>query len=531
MKCEIDIQSYNSMLQEERVYIFLDGLDDRLDLVRSDVLLLKPFPSIEKADAHVRREDLRQSVMISGAEVVTSGAVMATKGMRSGQSQTLLKSGSSSRSRGHFDGNKCTHCGSTKHTRETCFKAHGYPNWWHELQARKKRDAYATEDVRGRVAVATAESQLSLIPVAEPSVSTLDQGNCGQVFCSSTTQNDGSWIIDSRATDHMTFDPNDFSNTTPPRRTCIANANGATYLVTGAGTVPLSPSLSLAHTLLVPSLSNKLMSVSQVTKELNCVVLIYSTFCLLSDIVSKEIIGRGTKRGGLYYLDDFSPGKAHHTHHQTSSHERQIWLWHRHLGHPSFGYLRHLFPSLFSHLQNGDFKCDTCIKAKSQRVSNPVSLNKTNIPFSLIHSHVWGPSPITTPSGHRWFVIFVDDYTRMTWLYQLKTKDEFFTIFQAFHAMVQTQFSSKIRVLRSYNGGEFTNRRFQAYFQQHGLLHETSSSQTPQQNGVAERKNRHILETSCALLLNAHVPSCHWGDAVATAVYLINRMPAKIFAL
>ena len=129
MKCAIDIQSYNSMLQEERVYIFLDGLDDRLDLVRSDVLHLKPFPLIEQAYAHVQREDLRQSVMISGAEVVTSCAVMATKGVRSGQSQTLLKSGSSSRSKGHFDGNKCTHCGSTKHTRETCFKVHGYPDW------------------------------------------------------------------------------------------------------------------------------------------------------------------------------------------------------------------------------------------------------------------------------------------------------------------------------------------------------------------------------------------------------------------
>lgn len=279
---------------------------------------------------------------------MASGVVMAIKGVKSGQSQTLLKSGSSSRSKGHSNGNKCIHCGSTKHTQETCFKLHGYPGWWHELQAQKKRDAPATEDIMGRAAVAAVEPQLSLIPVAKPSTSTPDQGNCGQVFCSSTTRNDGAWIIDSGVTDHMTFDPNDFSNTTQPWRTCIANANGATYPVTGAGTVPLSPSLSLAHTFLVPSLSNKLMSVSQVTEELNYVVLIYFTFCLLQDVLSKEIIGRGTKRGGLYYLDDFNPGKINHTHHQTSNHERQIWLWHRRLGHPSFGYLRHLLPSLFS---------------------------------------------------------------------------------------------------------------------------------------------------------------------------------------
>jgi hypothetical protein len=144
---------------------------------------------------------------------------------------------------------------------------------------------------------ATTDSHLSLIPLAESSTSIPDQGNCGYVFSSSSTQHDDAWIIDSGATNHMTYDPHDFSNITQPRRTCIANANGATYPVTGAGIVPLSPSLSLSHTLLIPSLSNKLMSESQVTEELNCVVLIYSTFCLLQDVLSKEIIGRGTKRG------------------------------------------------------------------------------------------------------------------------------------------------------------------------------------------------------------------------------------------
>ena len=79
----------------------------------------------------------------------------------------------------------------------------------------------------------------------------------------------------------------------------------------------VSPSLSLSNTLLVPSLSNKLMSVRQVTEELNCVTLMYPTFCLLQDILTKEIIGRGSKNGGLYYMDDFSSGQAHHMHHAS----------------------------------------------------------------------------------------------------------------------------------------------------------------------------------------------------------------------
>lgn len=72
-------------------------------------------------------------------------------------------------------------------------------------------------------------------------------GNCGQALYSSSHQGDSEWIIDSRATNHMTFNLTDFSHTTQPQRTCIANANGYAYPVTGAGTVSLTPSLTLSH--------------------------------------------------------------------------------------------------------------------------------------------------------------------------------------------------------------------------------------------------------------------------------------------
>jgi len=146
-------------------------------------------------------------------------------------------------------------------------------------------------------------------------------GNRGQVFYSSSHQDESEWIIDSRATNHMTFDPANFSHTTQPQRTCIANANRVAYLVTRARTVSLSPLLTLSHTFLVSSLSNKLMFVSQVTEELNCVALIYSNVGFLQDVLNKEIFGCGIKRGRLYYLDDFNHGKAHHIHHQLSSME------------------------------------------------------------------------------------------------------------------------------------------------------------------------------------------------------------------
>lgn len=87
MECPVDIQHYNAPVQEERVYVFLDGLDDRLDKIRGDVLQLHPFPTVEQAYAHVRRESIWQTVMITG-ESTTPGAVLATKGLRLGPPTT-----------------------------------------------------------------------------------------------------------------------------------------------------------------------------------------------------------------------------------------------------------------------------------------------------------------------------------------------------------------------------------------------------------------------------------------------------------
>lgn len=152
MKCAGDVQKYNSILQEDRVYVFLDGLDDRLGKVRSDVLQLQPFPIVEQAYAHVRREDIRQAVMTSGSDIAP-GAVMASKGFKPGKPKSKPQS----------DGGKCTHCGNMRRTRETCLKLHGYPEWWNDFQARKNLEGTGTNEGTGRAAVASAEPQLSLL--------------------------------------------------------------------------------------------------------------------------------------------------------------------------------------------------------------------------------------------------------------------------------------------------------------------------------------------------------------------------------
>lgn len=398
MECAVDIQYYNSLIQEDRVYVFLDGLDDRLDNIQGDVLQMRPFPTLEQTYMHVCREALHQAVMVTGSTDPIHGAVLAAKGLKlnspiHGPSpQGGGRSSKNTQSPQQSEGAKCTHCGNSKHTRESCFKLHGYPDWWEEFQEKKRRDAAGSDDVKGKAAVVTAEPHLSLTspsPTPQDFSANANPGNLGHALCISPSgTNSGSWLLDSGATDHMTFTAKYFSFTSPPRRTSITNANGMVSPITGAGTVTLSPSLQLSHTLLVPSLSHKLLSVSQVTIEWNCVVLMYPNFCFLQDILTKEIIRRGTKRGGVYYIDDFSIGQVHHVHQSGGIHERQLWLWHRRLGHPSFGYMKYLFPTLCSKLPNVDFKCETYILAKSHHATYSLSSNKNEIPFSLIHLDV-----------------------------------------------------------------------------------------------------------------------------------------------
>jgi len=106
MDCVHDIQKYNTLLQEDRVYTFLDGLDDRLDKIRSDVLQLKPFLTVEQAYAHVRREDIRQAVMLSNRGNIPDAAAMISRGMRTGsQNKFTLQVAKIGNSSSHGGGN------------------------------------------------------------------------------------------------------------------------------------------------------------------------------------------------------------------------------------------------------------------------------------------------------------------------------------------------------------------------------------------------------------------------------------------
>jgi IS30 family transposase len=134
----------------------------------------------------------------------------------------------------------------------------------------------------------------------------------------------------------------------------------------------------------------------------------------------------------------------------------------------------------------------------------------------------------TSLSGYVYYVSFIDDFSLNTWIYFLKAKSEVFNKFEEFKVLVEILYEKKIKILRSDNGGEFTSDKFKAFCKEVGIKRELSTPYNPQQNGVAERKNRTIMEAVKAMIHDQDLPMHLWAEATRTAVYVQNRSPHRV---
>ena len=236
------------------------------------------------------------------------------------------------------------------------------------------------------------------------------------------------------------------------------SVDGSLSFVAGIGSIKVSKDLTLESVLHVPTLRCNLLSISKLTRDNNCVAIFHPSTCYFQDLSSGRTIGSARVHKGLYYLEDIENESQQAFAYGVSlvsvSSNREIMLWHHRLGHPNFLYLKHLLRPLFKNKSTVSFHCDICQYAKHTRVPFSPKPYIPSIPFALIHSDIWGPSRITTMNGKRWFVTFIDDHTRTTWVYLLREKSETCQVFQNFNNMIQTQFQKKVCVLRTYNKRE-----------------------------------------------------------------------------
>ncbi|XP_071718218.1 uncharacterized protein [Rutidosis leptorrhynchoides] len=485
-----DIVKYNNIRSEQKLFQFLNALDRKHDNIKRELLRLEPLPTVEGAYAAIRKENAHQNIFGTKTDGTNNfgigSGLLAPSSSKSKETegQGLItknhrRQDQSTRDKEHL---RCTECGMKRQTKEQCFRIVGYPEWWNDGH-RKGKAAVATattaatkgnQETSNSGATAVTQGGFGLMAAEPPSsgggnlglgcqpvnwertgglgVLTPNQFNLlhtdppdsvsshinpsgnlrdhinppvdeklpirpsinknfydqshtieieenlqGQSFLTNnvfSNKND-EWIIDCGATVTMTFDKNDIYLELKPSKTKIKMANGGTVQVKGGGT----------------------------------------------DIRTGKIVGRGTERDGLYYVDEVTQDGTTMLAHGTPN--RQAWLCHQ-----------------------GSYKTSD---SRSER------------PFALIHSDVWRPA----------------------------------------------RFKSKIQILRTDNGGEYVNTQMKLFCETKGIIYQTTCPHTPQQNGVSERKNRILLEITRALMIESNVPKSFWPEALATATYLLNRLPTR----
>jgi hypothetical protein len=352
------------------------------------------------------------------------------------------------------------------------------------------------------------------------------------------------WVADTGATTYMTSDLTQLNSPTPfSGSDTIATADGSGLSISNVGSSILNVpqcSLQLPQVLHVPKLSQHLLSVRRLCKDNNCRFICDAFGFCIQDKLTGRVLLQGLCKDGLYPIPLSIP---HSRLSQSFSflqnqfcylgHQVNTSLWHKRFGHPSnkiTSALLHQAKIPFT-ADHSKSICTACLERKFTKLPFSYPALKSATPLEVIHSDVWGPSPTVSIDGFRYYVSFIDACTRFTWIFPMRNKGEVYSIFVSFHAFLITQFSANLRIFQSDGGGEYLNHFFKQYLLTKGIVHHISCPYTPEQNGLAERKHRHILETAITLLQTAHLPSKFWFHACATSIYLINRLPCPILQL
>jgi len=282
----------------------------------------------------------------------------------------------------------------------------------------------------------------------------------------------------------------------------------------------------LRNTLHAPDMGLTVISVGRIANAGNTVVFEGNT-CKIKNKSGMIIGDIPAGPNGLYKVD--------HTYIAMEELEQVDMLTiHRRLGHISPNSIRTLIRSgAVTGLQLDDtgpsFMCPSCEYAKTTRkIINKERVADIADTFGAeVHTDLWGPSPVQTIGGRKYYVSFTDDHTRYTKIVLLKTKDQALQAYKEFANWTQTQHGVRIKRLRSDRGGEYTGGEFTKFLQDQGTERRLTTHDTPQHNGVAESLNRRILERVRVMLHHAGLPKYLWGEAILFAAWLKNQTSTK----
>ena len=254
-------------------------------------------------------------------------------------------------------------------------------------------------------------------------------------------------------------------------------------------------------------------------------------------LMNGNLVQSGNRFDGLYYIEDFMDirGMDCMVTEQNSvvrnidgnNNCSESYLWHLRLCHISKNRIKRLISSGILNFKWEDYGiCEACVVGKMTRAPFPKASRSTE-PLAIVHSDISGEMSVPTFGQKVYFITFIDDFSRYGYVYLIKHKSKGFDMFKVFKAEVENQLNKKIKVLRTDRGGEYTSGILDDFCKENGIIHHYTLPYTPQQNGVAERRNRTLMDMVRSMMAYSNLPLSFWGEALHTGVYLLIHSPSK----
>jgi transposase InsO family protein len=338
----------------------------------------------------------------------------------------------------------------------------------------------------------------------------------------SISPGEDTWLIDSGASNHMTGQRDILSCLSEKKFSQkVTLGDDYQYPIKGVGEsnykLNSGTPMKMKDVIYVPSLTKNLLSISALEKKgFRVAFLDGEALMWAKGKTMKEAIVIGKEEGGLYKLKGHSEAAMAH------AIENPCELWHRRLAHINYKALPYICKAVTGLQElkvDHEGVCNGCAQGKNIKNSFPKRNSKAEGVLELVHSDVCGPMPSSSINGYVYYVSFIDDYSHKTWVYLLKSKDEVFNKFKEFKALIENLSERKIKILKSDNGGEYTSKEFVNYCKDVGIKRELTTPYNPQQNGVAERKNRTIMEAVKTMIHDQDLP-CAYGQKQQKQQYM-----------
>ena len=348
------------------------------------------------------------------------------------------------------------------------------------------------------------------------------------------------WCVDTGATNHVCNSLQGFQETRKlsDGEICLHMGNATTVAAVAVGNVFLNfsndRSLILRDCLYVPSIRRNLVSVSKLFKDG------YSVYFSNSVVIklNKHFVCSGSLVDDLYIINPMFPtvqlNELNNTNNlpckrKEPSKLNQTYLWHLRLGHINLNRISRLVrDGPLGSLQVEELPvCESCLEGKMTKRPFSAKGYRAKEPLELVHSDVCGPMNIQARGGFEYFITFIDDYSRYGYIYLMRRKSECFEKFKEYKAETEKRLGKCLKTLRSDRGGEYLLGEFKDYLSAEGIVSQLSAPGMPQQNGVAERRNRTLMDMVRSMMSYSDLPISFWGHALETAAYILNLVPSK----